>query len=108
MSFLASRTRTAAQGVGKPVRRREDPRLVTGSGCFGDDVSLPGQAHACMVRSPHAHAAIGRIDTADALKMPGVIAVFTGADAAADGVGLIPHPAVPTNPHEVPLKSRDG
>jgi carbon-monoxide dehydrogenase large subunit len=108
MSFLASRTRTAAQGVGKPVRRREDPRLVTGSGCFGDDVTLPGQAHACMVRSPHAHAAIGRIDTADALKIPGVIAVFTGADAAADGVGLIPHPAVPTNPHEVPLKSRDG
>ena len=108
MSFLASRTGTAAQGVGKPVRRREDPRLVTGSGCFGDDVSLPGQAHACMVRSPHAHAAIGRIDAADALKIPGVIAVFTGADAAADGVGLIPHPAVPTNPHEVPLKSRDG
>lgn len=108
MSFLASRTRTAAQGVGKPVRRREDPRLVTGSGCFGDDVTLPGQAHACMVRSPHAHAAIGRIDAADALKIPGVIAVFTGADAAADGVGLIPHPAVPTNPHEVPLKSRDG
>jgi len=108
MSFLASRTRTAAQGVGKPVRRREDPRLVTGSGCFGDDVSLPGQAHACMVRSPHAHAVIGRIDAADALKIPGVIAVFTGADAAADGVGLIPHPAVPTNPHEVPLKSRDG
>jgi len=108
MSFLASRTHTAAQGVGKPVRRREDPRLVTGSGCFGDDVSLPGQAHACMVRSPHAHAVIGRIDAADALKIPGVIAVFTGADAAADGVGLIPHPAVPTNPHEVPLKSRDG
>ena len=108
MSFLTSRTRTAPQGVGKPVRRREDPRLVTGSGCFGDDVTLPGQAHACMVRSPHAHAAIGRIDAADALKIPGVIAVFTGADAAADGVGLIPHPAVPTNPHEVPLKSRDG
>jgi aerobic carbon-monoxide dehydrogenase large subunit len=108
MSFLASRTRTAAQGVGKPVRRREDRRLVTGSGCFGDDVTLPGQAHACMVRSPHAHAAIGRIDAADALKIPGVIAVFTGADAAADGVGLIPHPTVPTNPHEVPLKSRDG
>jgi aerobic carbon-monoxide dehydrogenase large subunit len=108
MSFLASRTRSASQGIGKPVPRREDPRLVTGRGCYSDDVTLPGQAYACMVRSPHAHAAIGRIDGTDALKTPGVIAVLTGADAAEDGVVSIPHPAVPTNPHEVPLKSRDG
>ena len=108
MSFLASRTRSAPQGIGKPIRRREDPRLVTGRGCYTDDITLPGQAYACLVRSPHAHATIGRIDGADALKTPGVIAVLTGADAAGDGVVSIPHPAVPTNPHEVPLKSRDG
>jgi carbon-monoxide dehydrogenase large subunit len=108
VSFLASRTRAAPQGIGKPVVRREDPRLVTGRGCYTDDVTLPGQAHACMVRSPHAHAAIRSIDATDALKTPGVLAVLTGADAAADGLAPIPHRPVPTNPHEVPLKSRDG
>jgi aerobic carbon-monoxide dehydrogenase large subunit len=108
MAFLVSRTHAAAEGIGKPLRRKEDGRLVTGRGRYTDDVTRPGQAHACMVRSPHAHAAILGIDTADALKTPGVIAVLTGADAAADGVGPIPHPAVPTNPHEVPLRSRDG
>ena len=108
MSFLASRTRSAPEGIGRSVRRREDARLVTGRGCYTDDVTLPGQAHACMVRSPHAHASIGGIDGAEALEVPGVLAVLTGADAAGDGVGLIPHPAVPTNPFEVPLTSRDG
>jgi carbon-monoxide dehydrogenase large subunit len=108
MSFLASRTRSAPEGIGRSVRRREDARLVTGRGCYTDDVTLPGQAHACMVRSPHAHAAIGGIDGAEALKVPGVLAVLTGADAAGDGLGPIPHPAVPTNPFEVPLTSRDG
>jgi aerobic carbon-monoxide dehydrogenase large subunit len=108
MSFLASRARTASDGIGKPLRRKEDRRLVTGRGRYTDDVARPGQAHAGMVRSPHAHAVIRGIDPGDALKTPGVLAVLTGADAAGDGVGLIPHPAVPTNPHEVPLKSRDG
>ena len=108
MSFLASRSASAPEGIGQPLRRREDRRLITGAGCYGDDVTRPGLAHACMVRSPHAHAAIEGIDAADALKVPGVLAVLTGADAASDGVGLIPHPAVPTNPHEVPLTSRDG
>jgi carbon-monoxide dehydrogenase large subunit len=108
VSFLASRTASAPEGIGRPLRRREDRRLLTGAGCYGDDVSRPAQVQACMVRSPHAHAAIEGVDAADALKVPGVLAVLTGADAARDGVGLIPHPAVPTNPHEVPLKSRDG
>jgi carbon-monoxide dehydrogenase large subunit len=108
MSFLASRARTASDGIGKPLRRKEDWRLITGRGRYTDDVARPGQAHAGMVRSPHAHAVIRGIDPGDALKTPGVLAVLTGADAAGDGVGLIPHPAVPTNPHEVPLKSRDG
>jgi aerobic carbon-monoxide dehydrogenase large subunit len=107
-SFLASRTRAAADGIGKPLRRKEDRRLITGDGRYTDDVARPGQVHACMVRSPYAHAAILGIDPGGALKTPGVIAVLTGVDAAGDGVGLIPHPAIPSNPHEVPLKSRDG
>ena len=57
MSFLTSRTRSARQGFGKPVRRREDARLLTGAGRFSDDFNLPGQVHAHFVRSPHAHAA---------------------------------------------------
>src|SRR5262249_42192614 len=84
VSFLASRTRSAPEGVGKSVRRREDPRLVTGAGCYTDDVNLPGQAYASMVRSPHAHARIVRIDPALALASPGVLAVLTGADLVAD------------------------
>src|SRR2546425_7114850 len=108
MSFLSSRTRSARQGFGKPVLRQEDPRLLTGQGCYSDDFNLPRQAYACMVRSPHAHARIRRIDAAGALQTAGVIAVFTGEDATADGLRPIPHRPVPANPHEVPLKSRDG
>src|SRR3989449_11550027 len=81
MSLLQSRTRSAAEGFGKPVRRVEDARLIIGNGRFSDDFSVPGQAYACFVRSPHAHARLMRIDGAAALKMPGVIAVLTGADA---------------------------
>ena len=108
MSFLDSRTRSASQGFGKPVRRREDARLLVGAGCFSDDVNLPGQAYACVVRSPHAHARIRRIDTADAMAVPGVLAVLTGQDAARDGLRPIPHAPVPTNPHEVALRHRDA
>ena len=108
MSFLNSRTRAARQGFGKPVPRREDARLVTGRGCYSDDFNLSGQAYACMVRSPHAHARIVGIDVTAALKTPGVIAVLTGRDAVGDGLRPIPHRPVPANPHEVPLKSRDG
>ena len=107
-SLLDSRTRSAREGFGKPVRRREDARLITGTGCYGDDVNVPGQAYASLVRSPHAHARLRRIDGAGALTVPGVIAVLTGADAAADGLRPIPHRPVPTNPHEVPLRSRAG
>jgi len=108
MSFLSSRTRSARQGFGKPVLRQEDPRLLAGQGCYSDDFNLPRQAYACMVRSPHAHARIRRIDAVGALQTAGVIAVFTGEDAAADGLRPIPHRPVPANPHEVPLRSRDG
>jgi carbon-monoxide dehydrogenase large subunit len=108
MSFLNSRSRSARQGFGKPVRRKEDARLVIGGGRFSDDVNRPGQAYASFVRSPHAHARIRRIDVADALRLPGVITVLTGEDAAADGLRPIPHNPVPTNPHEFPLAGRDG
>ena len=108
MSFLDARTHEAPQGFGKSVRRREDARLVAGEGRFTDDVNLPGQAHAFVVRSPHAHARIVRIDVGGALARPGVIAVLTGGDAEADGLRPIPHRPVSVNPHEVPLRSRDG
>ena len=106
MSFLDSRTHSAPQGIGRPVRRAEDRRLITGRGCYSDDVTLPRQAYAAFVRSPHAHALIQRIDVRDAQAMPGVLAVLTGAEAAE--LAGIPHRPVPTNPHEVPLRSRDG
>ncbi|HEY2993676.1 MAG TPA: xanthine dehydrogenase family protein molybdopterin-binding subunit [Methylomirabilota bacterium] len=67
-------------GIGQPIKRFEDVRLVKGEGRFHDDVNLPGQAHAVIVRSMHAHAKLTRIDTKAALKSPGVLAVFTGAD----------------------------
>ena len=108
MSFLNSRTRSARQGFGKPVPRTEDARLLTGNGRYSDDFNRPGQAYAYFVRSPHAHARIRRIDIDPALAGPGVIAVLTGEDAAADGLGPIPHRPVPSNPHEVPLRSGDG
>src|SRR5690242_574209 len=108
MSFLTSREQVAPQGIGKPVRRREDARLLTGGGHFADDMSLPDQAYAYMVRSPHAHARIVSIDTGPAEEMPGIIAVLTGSDADRDGLQPIPHRPVPANPHEVPLKSGDG
>ncbi|HJU18239.1 MAG TPA: xanthine dehydrogenase family protein molybdopterin-binding subunit [Stellaceae bacterium] len=108
MSFLTSREQTAPQGIGKPVRRREDARLLTGAGHYADDVNLPGQAYLHLVRSPHAHARIAHIDIGPAAGAPGVIAVLTGSDLAQDGLQPIPHRPVPTNPHEVPLKSRDG
>ena len=107
VSFLSSRTRLAPEGIGKPVLRQEDSRLLTGGGCYSDDVNLPGQAYTCFVRSPHAHARIVRVDTAAALAAPGVIAVLTGRDAAADGVKPITHTPVPTNPHEEVIRPRD-
>src|SRR5712691_9283211 len=76
--------------VGQSTRRREDPRLLRGYGRYSDDVNLPRQAYAVIVRSPHAHARIRAIDAAAALKADGVIAVLTGDDLAADGVGNLP------------------
>ncbi|HSL51176.1 MAG TPA: xanthine dehydrogenase family protein molybdopterin-binding subunit [Candidatus Deferrimicrobiaceae bacterium] len=107
-SFLTARTRSAPQGFGRPLPRKEDARLVTGRGRFSDDFSLPGQAHAHLVRSPHPHARILSIEATAALSVPGVLAVLTGKDAAADGLASIPHKPVPTNPNEFPLAGREG
>jgi aerobic carbon-monoxide dehydrogenase large subunit len=74
-------------GIGQPVRRKEDFRLLTGRGRYGDDLKLPGLAYAAFVRSPYAHARIVAIDSAAA----GALLVLTGADYAAAGLGPIPH-----------------
>ena len=76
--------------IGQSVRRLEDPRLVQGLGRYSDDVSLPRQLHAVLVRSPHAHARIIALDARAALAMPGVRAVLTAEDLAADGVADLP------------------
>src|SRR5262249_53466285 len=95
--------------IGQPLRRKEDLRLLTGGGRFSDDVSLPGQAYAVFVRSPHAHAHIRAIDASKARAMPGVLAVLTAADAQADGIKPIPHTPIPMKPPaDIELKNRDG
>lgn len=76
--------------LGQSVNRIEDAALVQGAGRYTDDFELAGAARACVLRSPHAHARIASIDTAAARKAPGVLAVLTGEDAAADGLGDIP------------------
>jgi aerobic carbon-monoxide dehydrogenase large subunit len=77
----------SATGIGASVRRKEDQRFITGKGHYTDDISRPGQTHAYFVRSPHAHARIKRIDAGVAKGMPGVLAVLTGAELAADKIG---------------------
>jgi carbon-monoxide dehydrogenase large subunit len=76
-------------GIGRGVRRFEDPRLLRGAGRFHEDVNLPGQAWAILVRSPHAHARLVAVDPARALAAPGVLAVLTGEDLARDGLGTM-------------------
>ncbi len=76
-------------GIGQGIKRFEDVRLVRGEGRFHDDVSVPGQTHAVIVRSMHAHARLRSIDTSAAKGAPGVLAVFTGADFARDDLGTM-------------------
>src|SRR5881628_1225765 len=94
--------------VGKRIRRREDPRLITGTATYVDDIKMPGMHHACIVRSPHAAAKIRSINTRPALDRPGVVAVFTGADV--DSVGPVPCgaslPGLRVPPHAVLAKDR--
>ncbi len=87
-------------GIGAAVRRKEDLRFITGAGNYIDDINQPGQTYAVFLRSPHARAKIVGIDASGALATPGVVAVFTGADLAADGIGDLPCGWL--------VKSRDG
>jgi aerobic carbon-monoxide dehydrogenase large subunit len=93
-------------GIGQPVRRKEDFRLLTGRGRYSDDVTLPGMAHAVFVRSLHAHARIVSIDKRAALAAPGVLAVLTGADYLAAGLGPIPHNPGLSAPPDVQARLR--
>jgi carbon-monoxide dehydrogenase large subunit len=93
----------AFAAIGQPLRRKEDERLLTGKGRFSDDFNIDGQVYAAMVRSPHAHARIVRIDTAKAKAMPGVLGVFTGKDCEADGLKPIPHQPVPSTKYDMKL-----
>ena len=68
--------------VGQPLKRFEDPRLLTGRGSYVDDVQLPGMLHAAVLRSPHAHARIRSIDASAARNLPGVVTVLTAEDIA--------------------------
>jgi carbon-monoxide dehydrogenase large subunit len=97
---------TVANGIGQPVRRKEDFRLLTGRGSFADDVRLPELAHAVIVRSPHAHARIASVDKAAALASRGVLAVLTGRDYVADGLASIPHGAGLMGPPDVAVRLR--
>lgn len=99
---------TLTPRIGEAVPRKEDMRLLTGQGTFSDDVALDGQAYAVMVRSPHAHARIVSIDKRDALSVPGVLAVYTGADVLAEGLNPIPHNTAPSSPPDIALINRDG
>jgi aerobic carbon-monoxide dehydrogenase large subunit len=84
-------------GIGQPVPRNEDPMLVRGQGRYTDDLNLPGQAYAVIVRSGYAHGVINGIDTEEASQMPGVLGVFTGPDLTAAGIKNMPlGQAVPT------------
>src|SRR5215831_18063681 len=69
--------------LGLPIKRGEDPRLVSGSGAYLEDLVLPGLVHLAFARSPHAHARLTGIDVSAAREMPGVLAIFTAADADA-------------------------
>ncbi len=90
-------------GIGQAVKRFEDVRLVRGGGRFHDDVNLPGQAHALVVRSVHAHARILSIDVSAALRAPGVLAVFTGDDLAQAGLGSMRTTLSRTRPDGSPM-----
>jgi carbon-monoxide dehydrogenase large subunit len=97
-----------SRSIGEPVHRKEDERLLTGRGRFTDDFNLDGQAYAAIVRSPHPHAVIRAIDASPALRMPGVLAAFTGKDCDADGLGEIPHDPLPKTKFDLKLHAPGG
>ncbi|NIA67127.1 xanthine dehydrogenase family protein molybdopterin-binding subunit [Pelagibius litoralis] len=92
-------------GIGASVKRKEDFRFLTGQGRYTDDINRPGQLHAYFVRSPHAHATIKGVNKTAAEAAEGVVAVFTGADMAADNVGSLPCGWVVNDRHGDPHKA---
>ena len=80
----------ASRILGSGIKRREDPRLITGQAKYTDDFALPGMVYMSVVRSPYGHARIKRIDTTKAAAMPGVLGVFTGQQMKDAGFGPIP------------------
>src|SRR3954469_20032064 len=90
-------------GAGQPVKRLEDQRLLTGTGQFIDDRPEDGALWLYVLRSPHAHAKIASIDTEAAKAMPGVAAIYTGADLVADDIGTIPTLAIFQRPDGSPM-----
>jgi carbon-monoxide dehydrogenase large subunit len=93
-----------ASPIGQPIPRKEDARFLTGAGTFTDDVNVHGQAHACFLRSPHAHARIRGIDRTRAAAAPGVLAVFTGDDLAQAKVNGLPCGWLITDVNGQPMK----
>jgi carbon-monoxide dehydrogenase large subunit len=93
-----------ADGIGAAVRRKEDVRFLTGRGTYTDDIARHGQTHAYIIRSSQPHALIKRIDTSKAKAAPGVVAIFTGADMAADKVGGLPCGWLVKNKDGSPMK----
>jgi carbon-monoxide dehydrogenase large subunit len=93
-------------GIGQSVRREEDPRLLKGRGLYVNDVNLPGQAYAYILRSPYAHADLKSVEAGAAKSAPGVLAVFLGEDVAADGLGFPGLPAKWKRPDGEPMKYR--
>ena len=91
-------------GIGQPVRRKEDTRLLRGQGQFTDDIEFAGQAWAAFARSPHANAKISAINPESAMAMPGVLAVITGQDLADAGVGLLVNDASYQNRDGTPMR----
>ncbi len=94
--------------IGKPIRRAEDGRLITGRGQFSDDFLLERQTYAAIVRSPYPHARIRGIDSSRARAMKGVLGVFTGADCLADKLGPIPHDPLPKTRDDMKLHAPGG
>src|ERR1700740_208127 len=78
------------QGIGQRVKRREDIRFITGNGRYTDDINTPGQTWAVFLRSPYPRARIVSVDASEAMKVPGVVGVFTGKDLDADKIGSLP------------------
>ena len=105
---LSTADNSRAEGIGAPLKRKEDFRLTTGRGQYTSDFKPEGAAHAVLARSPYAHAKINGVDISAAAASPGVLAVLTGADALADGLKPIPHNPEWEGPPDAVLRLPEG